>query len=142
MDDYAKKQYEYNQKLLVSKIREYQDWHKYAFKNLRDLSELIEVSRDIPLSSVYYSINHLEKEKSQVLSEINQIVNALLPKKQDTSKDTESKQDTNKSEAESKEATQSKQESNTKETKKETSDENFTSGLEDNDSDDFDLEEE
>src|SRR6056297_2781085 len=76
---------EYKKGLLLASIKKYRQVNKTSFSTLKSIENLIENSHDLPLSTIYVTLRHLEQEKSNVLDEINTTLSEMLPNSEDTS---------------------------------------------------------
>lgn len=75
---------EYKRSVLINNLIEYREAHKMGYSAIKSLEKLIEQSDNLPLSSIYTIISHLEREKAMVLDQINTNIQEMLPKQQPT----------------------------------------------------------
>lgn len=140
---------EYYRKKLFDNIKKYKEKHRLSYYSLKNLENLLNNSEDIPFSTIYTTLNHLEREKSNVLGEINNTINDLLPKKESTKQDTgqentSEKQDTSNNPEQASEKQTTEKDSNNKSNENKNNDINkeIKGPNDEIDSDDeFDLEE-
>lgn len=133
---------EYKKKLLMDKLETYRDLNKLSYNSTKNLQNIIESSNTIPISAIYSVLTHQEQEKNQVIDQINHIISSLIPKKDTTKQENDTKESTENTEPKKQE-----QKTNSEETKESNEKEvepkkKHSFEIDDNiDDDDFDLEE-
>lgn len=104
---------EYYRDKLHYQLKEYIDKHKYTYNVLKTLSNMMETSDTLPIATIYGILSNAETEKAQVLRQINDSMQHLMPKPEDTKGKSESNDASENTEPQ-------KQEENKKEESKDT----------------------
>jgi hypothetical protein len=84
-------QYNYYKSKILKNIKEQKQKHKKAYNLLKSIEEITNYSDDIPLALIYSTISHNQREFARVANEINDILQALMPKKEHKESSNESK---------------------------------------------------